>query len=138
MKRVTRNQIRSWLAPMRQCLRDLRSGEVDAIRGYPVTRIDQGDDYARIDFCIAGFQSLIGRLCPQADDGSLARLQRKLANGVALTVGDIDAGLSMLHRCEDALTRLPMATIKSAVLTEMIDIEIDRAGLRVAEADAAV
>ena len=49
MKHVTRKQIRAWLAPMRSCFAQMRSGEVDSIRGYAVTRLDQKDEYARTE-----------------------------------------------------------------------------------------
>ena len=40
MKRITRRQARSWLAPMRDCFAQMKTGEVDAaIRGYAVTRL---------------------------------------------------------------------------------------------------
>ena len=42
---------------MRQCFRQiLDTGETDAIRGYAVTKLYGSDDYARIDYCCAGFR----------------------------------------------------------------------------------
>ena len=34
---------------MRSCFAAIKSGEVDAIRGYAVTRLDHNDEYARIE-----------------------------------------------------------------------------------------
>lgn len=80
MKRITRRQARSWLSPMRDCFLQMLEGEVDAINGYPVTRLHHDDDYARIDYCIAGFRALLDRLCPEIDTAPLARLEKRLAN----------------------------------------------------------
>ena len=120
MKRVTRKQICSWLAPIRACFAQLRTGEVDSIRGYAVTRLDKKDDYARVDFCINGFVALIERLCPDVDTALLHRISKALANGVPLTVAEIDSALSLLHRCEDRLIKRTVAEVKSVVLTEQI------------------
>ena len=130
MKRVTRKKIRSWLAPIRACFAEIRSGEVDCIRGYAVTRLHDKDDYARIDFCVNGFVALIDRLCPSIDTSILKRISKALANGVPLTVAEIDQALSLLRRCEDRLIKRTVAEVKSAVLTEQVCIEIDELGLR--------
>lgn len=76
MKRVTRKQMRSWLAPMRSCFAQIRADNVDSIQGYAVTRLDAKDEYARIDFCIAGFRALIARLCPDIDVTDLERIEK--------------------------------------------------------------
>ena len=125
MKRVTRRQIRSWLAPMRACFAEIKAGEVDSIKGYAVTRLNHNDEYARIDHCIAGFRALLARLCPEIMSGQLERIEKKLANGVPLTVAEIDDALALLRRCEDALIRHSVDAIKSAVLTEQCVIEMD-------------
>lgn len=77
-KRVTRRQIQSWLMPIRRCFAEIKTGEVDSMRGYAVTRLDEKDSYARIDFCIAGFRALIQRLCPQLDSESCCASRRSL------------------------------------------------------------
>lgn len=125
MKRVTRRQIQAWLAPMRACFAEIKAGEVDSIKGYAVTRLDHNDEYARIDYCIAGFRALLARLCPEIMSGQLERIEKKLANGAPLTIPEIDDALSLLRRCEDALIRHSVDAIKSAVLTEQCVIEMD-------------
>ena len=125
VKRLTRRQIRSWLAPMRHCFYDMKDGYVDAIRGYAVTRLDHNDEYARTDYCIAGFRALINRLCARLDDTPLVRVEKRLAAGAPLTVDEIDAALAFLRTCEDALIRCSVSEVKSAVLTEQLAIELD-------------
>ena len=130
MKRVTRKQMKSWLAPMRDCFAQIRADNVDSIRGYAVTRLDHTDEYARIDHCIAGFRALIARLCPQIEVTALGRIEKKLAQGVPLTIAEIDAALSLIRRCEDALVKKTVQEVKDAVITEQVCIELDELGLR--------
>ena len=125
MRKVTRRQIQAWLQPIRSCMKELRGGEVSCIRGYPVTRLNGEDEYARVDFCLAGFRALLARLCPEIMSGQLERIEKKLANGAPLTVAEIDDALALLRRCEDALIRHSVDAIKSAVLTEQCVIEMD-------------
>ena len=125
VKRVTRRQMRSWLAPIRRCFSEIKTGEVDAIRGYAVTRLDHNDEYARTDHCICGFRALITRLCAHLDATPLERVEKRLAAGVPLAVAEIDAALAFLRVCEDALIKHTVEEVKSAVLTEQIVIEMD-------------
>lgn len=130
MKRVTRREMRAWLAPMRRCFAEMRQGEVDSIRGYAVTRLHASDDYARVDFCIAGFRALLDRLLPEIDTAPLSLIERRLAAGTPLTVAQIDAGLALLRHCEDALLRFSREEVKAAVLVEQCAIELDALGIR--------
>jgi hypothetical protein len=129
-KRLTRKQARAWLAPIRACFGQIKSGEVDAVRGYAVTRLHASDDYARIDFCIAGFRGLLARLVPTLDIGPLLSVERKLANGVPLTIQEIDAAFRLLRECEGHLVGLPRQVLIGAVQTEQIVIEMESLGIK--------
>ncbi|MBK8117519.1 MAG: hypothetical protein IPK44_24850 [Candidatus Accumulibacter sp.] len=84
---------------MRKCLRQIRAtGEADSIRGYAVTRLHASDDYARIDYCAAGFRALMERICPHIDTAPLLRIEQRLAAGVPLEVEHVDASLHA-HGC---------------------------------------
>lgn len=126
MKKVTRRHAKAWLDPIRKCFAQMRQGEVDAIRGYAVTRLRADDDYARIDYCIAGFRGMIGRLFPDFDDGPIELIERRLANGLPLTLPEIDAAVQCLKVCEDAMVGLPRQRVMDAVMTEQIAIELDQ------------
>lgn len=130
MSRVTRREIRAWLEPMRRCFAEMRTGDVDSIRGYAVTRLHHADDYARIDYCIAGFRGLIARLIPCMDCGPLEVVEKRLASGVHLTIAEIDAAFGVLKLAEDSLISFDRDAIKSAVLTEQVAIEVDSLGIR--------
>lgn len=132
MSRVTRREIRAWLEPMRRCFAEMRTGEVDSIRGYAVTRLHNSDDYARIDYCIAGFRGLIARLIPSMDCGPLEVVEKRLAAGVPLTIAEVDAALCILKIAENNLIWFDRDLIKSAVLTEQVAIEVDALGINAA------
>lgn len=124
-KKITRRQVDAWLSPMRRSLLEMRTGYADSIRGYAVTRLHRQDDYARVDFCIAGFRGLLSRMLPDIDAGPLLKLENKLANGVPLTVEEIDAALRMLKSMEKPLMGKTVDEVTSAVRTEQIQIELD-------------
>ena len=114
---------------MRKAFAEMKTGETDAIRGYAVTRIDHLDDYARTDWAINGFVAVMERLLPDLDVAPLNKVSVKLANGVPLEQREVDAGLGVLARAEDGLIRVPRQTIRDAVLTEQIGIEMASLGI---------
>ena len=101
------------------------TGESDTIRWYAVTRLNASDDYARIDFCIAGFRGLTDRLCQHIDSAPLLRLEKRFAAGAPLSIDLIDDALRMLRMVEDELIKHSVEAVKGAVLTEQILIEMD-------------
>ncbi|MFA7290923.1 MAG: hypothetical protein WC023_01620 [Rhodocyclaceae bacterium] len=129
MKRVSRRKVEAWLRPMRQALREMRSGEVDSIKGYAVTRLHNRDDYVRLDFCLAGFRCLINRLFPAVDTAPLLKLETRLANGVPMTVEDIDAALALLKSLEKPLMLMSAEAVSSAVMAEQVRNEMESLGL---------
>ncbi len=127
---LTRRQTRHWLQPIRKAFSEIKAGEVDTIRGYPVTRIDHVDEYARTDWAINGFVALLERLLPCLPADPMRRVANKLAVGTPLVQSEIDACLRLLNTAETALTRIPRATIRQAVLAEQITIELEALGLK--------
>lgn len=131
MSRITRRQVQAWLSPMRSCFRGIRqSGEAETIRGYAVTRLHHADEYARVDFCVAGFRGLLARVLPFLDVSPLLTIERKLANGVPLTVAELDGAFGLLRRCESLLVGMPKETIINAVQVEQIAIELESLGIK--------
>lgn len=129
MKKITRRQARAWLSPMRRAPHAMRAGEIAAVRGYPVTRLHERDDYVRIDYCIAGFRGLIERLKISVDLTPLAMIEKRLAAGVLLTVADINAALAQLKEVEKRMIKISLAEVKDAVLTEQVAIEVEQLGM---------
>lgn len=124
-KKVTRRQAQAWLAPMRKCFQEMRSGYSNAVRGYAVTRLHEGDDWVRVDFCIAGFRALIGRLFPDLATPHMERIEKRLANGVLVAQADLDGAMREIRAAEDRLITVTRADLHSAVLTEQINIEFE-------------
>ncbi len=129
-KPPTRRQAKAWLAPIDKCINEMLTGEVDAIRGYAVTRLHTGDDYARIDYCINGFVAMMVRLMPEFDVKPMQVLAKKLANGIPLEVSELHEAKNRIKACEDQLIKFKRADLINAALTEQIAIELEQAGIK--------
>lgn len=133
MKRITRRQAQAWLAPIRKALRQIAdTGEADSVQGYAVTRLHRSDDYARIDYCIAGFRALMGRLWPELDCNPLTRIEKRLAAGVLLEKADLVNAFRLLNDVEKKLMKRTVQEVKAAVLAEQITIEFEQSGIKAA------
>ena len=129
MKHMTRRQVTGWLLPIRSALKEMLSGEVDSIRGYAVTRLHRGDEYERVDYCLAGFSGVLGRIFPEIDLSPLTRLQKRLAAGAPVTESEIHAALAFLKSLETPLIKQDWNYIKSCLTTEMLSIEFSEMGM---------
>ena len=125
MKRMTRRQVAGWFQPIHAALAEMKTGYVDSVRGYAVTRLTPKDDYTRIDFCIAGWSGVLRRIFPTIDLSPMDRIQRMLAAGVPMTESDIDKAIALLKSLETPLVRVPWHVVKDAVTVEMMAIELD-------------
>ena len=124
MKRMTRRQVDGWFLPIRAALNEMLSGEVDSIRGYAVTRLHHGDEYERVDFCIAGFVGVLSRIFPDLDLSPMTKLQRLLASGTPIHAADVHKALALLKSLETPLIKEDWHRIKACLTTEMIAIEL--------------
>ena len=129
-KPPTRAQAKAWLKPIRDSFAQMRSGYVDAIQGYAVTRLHNDDEYVRIDFCINGFAAIIERLMPDLSAEVMHQVSQKLANKMPLTEDEIDSCSALLNACEDRLIKLPRKTLLDASMAEQVAIEFERLGLQ--------
>ena len=124
MKRMTRRQVDGWFLPIRAALNEMLSGEVDSIRGYAVTRLHHGDEYERVDYCLAGFVGVLSRIFPELDLSPMTKLQRLLAAGTPIHAEDVHKALALLKSLETPLIKQDWHAIKDALTTEMIAIEL--------------
>ena len=123
----TRAQARAWLQPLRDAFNEIRTGEVDSVRGYAVTKLRWVDeDFARVDHCINGFLGLTDRLFSELDTKALSKVASKLTNGVMLTHHEVDDCFRVIGKCEDLLLTVSRQALKDAAQTEQIRIELDR------------
>lgn len=130
-KPPTRAQAKAWLAPIRKAFVEILSGEVDAHRGYAITRIQRADnDFARIDHAINGFTALIQRLMPDFDLAPVTRISKKLENGILLEAKEVHEAMAMLKACENKLIKFKRSELTDAANTEMINIELERMGIK--------
>ena len=130
-KPPTRKQAQAWLAPIRKAFREIKTGEVDSHRGYAITRIHWADeDFARVDHCINGFTAMLDRLMPEFDTGAMKRVSKKLAAGVLLTHDEVEACFVVLNQCEDRLIKHKRFELMDAALTEQVNIELERLGMK--------
>lgn len=132
-KPPTRKQAQVWLQPIMNALVELRSGEIDAYRGYAITRIHKHDtDFARVDHCINGFVAMIERVMPEFDVSPMTKLSNKLESGILLTVDEIETCIDLINQCEDKLITIKRCVLKDAALTEQVNIELERLGMKAA------
>jgi len=130
-KPPTRAQAKAWLSPIRKAFVEMLSGEVDAHRGYAITRIHHADnDFARIDHAANGFMALIERLMPDFYLTPIRRISKKLDDGILLEAKEVHEALALLKRCEDQLIKFKRSDLTDAANTEMINIELERLGLK--------
>ena len=130
-KPPTRSQAQAWLAPIRNAFLEMRTGEVDAYRGYAITRIHHADnDFARVDHCINGFLAMFDRLAPGFDTSAMRKVSKKLENGVLIEFAEVDACFATINACEDLLITLRREELIEAANIEMINIEFERLGLK--------
>lgn len=130
-KPPTRAQAKAWLAPIRKAFVEMLSGEVDSYRGYAITRIHHADnDFARIDHAANGFVALIERLMPDFDLAPIRRISKKLDAGILLEAKEVHEALALLKRCEDRLIKFKRSDLTDAANTEMINIELERMGIK--------
>lgn len=123
MKHMTRRQVTGWLLPIRAALKEMLSGEVDSIRGYAVTRLHNGDEYERVDWCMAGFVGVLSRIFPDLDLSPMTKLQRLLAAGTPIHAEDVHKALALLKSLETPLIKEDWHRIKACLTTEMLSIE---------------
>jgi hypothetical protein len=129
-KRTPRKKIKKWLDPIRNAVKPLRTGEIDAYRGYAVTRIPHVDNnLARVDFVINGFTGMLDRVAPTICTKHLKTVSKKLAAGVMLAPVEVESCFVELNACEDLLCKLSPSALKDAAHTEMIAIEFSRIGV---------
>ena len=129
MKRMTRRQVDGWFLPIRRALNEMLTGEVDSIRGYAVTRLHNGDEYERVDWCMAGFVGVLSRIFPAFDLSPMTKLQRLLASGTPIHAEDVHKALALLKSLETPLIKEYWHRIKAYLTTEMISIELSELGM---------
>lgn len=123
-----RARLKRWLEPIRKAFAEMRTGEMLAVKGYPVTSLHTGDDLARIDHCINGFVALINRLFPDFSTAALTSMAKKLELGILLEERDIDACDDLIDEIEERMIKLKLGQLIDAALTEQIALSFELMG----------
>lgn len=130
-KPPTRKQIQAWLDPIRKAMAEIKTGEVYSYRGYAITRIHHSDnDFARVDHAINGFVGLMDRLLKDVDTSCMKKVSAKLGAGVLLNIEEVQACIDLLNIVEERLMKFTRAELVDAANTEMINIELERLGVK--------
>jgi hypothetical protein len=123
--------VQAWLAPIRSALAQLVTGEVDCLKGYPVTTVAyRGGTVARIDHCINGFTAMLARLAPSFPADALNKVSKKLETGVLLTMAEVEAAIRTLNESADLILGFTRRQLKDVALVEQINIEMEMKGLK--------
>ena len=114
--------------PLRDMLAELKKGTVDTIKGYPVM-IDWQREYCRIDHALLGWIGGWERLAPTIDQSPLIKLHKALELGIPLTIDQIVNAERVIDKQQAIYLQTPVEHIKSAITTELINIEFENMGL---------
>jgi len=128
LHRPHRARLQRWLEPVRKAFKEMRTGEMLAVKGYPVTSLHTGDDLARIDHCISGFVALINRVMPDFNTESLTKMAKKLETGILLEEKEIDACDALLDEIEERMIKMKLGDLIDAAMTEQIKISFELMG----------
>ena len=83
-----------------------------------------------VDHAANGFVALIERLMPDFDLTPIRRISKKLDAGILLEAKEVHEALALLKRCEDRLIKFKRSDLTDAANTEMINIELERMGIK--------
>jgi hypothetical protein len=115
-------------APIHAVFKKMRSGEVEAIGGYPVM-LDWEGVWTRVDHVLTGWCNVFLRVTDKCPQGHLRQMIRYLANGIPLTLELIDACELELKAQQIYLVSASLSEVKSVINTELLSIEIESLGL---------
>lgn len=119
-------KVRRTFGPLYQLVKDLRQGEIDAIKGEPV--LIAWGEYMSIAHTLTGFAGCFRRIAPEADLSIFDRIAARLHHGTPLTESDVDMLELALRQVEAIYRTTPLAKLKQAIMTEQIQIELDALG----------
>lgn len=127
-QKLTRRDIRTFMDPIFAGVRQLRTGEVDAVRGYAV-QADWNGGHVRMDYCLNGYLALIERLDANQHKHNLETIAKRLEHGVLLSIQLIDDALTELKQHQDMLLSKTRDEVAGAARTEQIAIELQALGI---------
>lgn len=118
--------------PIRELVRQLRSGEVDTVKGVPIMPEWSGG-YVEVCPALEGWASCWQRINAAEGLGITAtaceRVAKALHYGKPLTVEEVEAFAQEVEAQAAAYAVMPMSVIRRHILTEQVAIEFEAMGL---------
>ena len=121
---MTRAEVKRWFQPITDFCKQAIAGEVDTVKGYPITYIATRRVYSRVDLCLEGIKESCHKVLPNFNYDHLERVRKKLTNGIMLDHKDIEDLNRTMRELEDRLIRIPYEQIMSAVRDIMIAVHL--------------
>lgn len=121
---MTRKEVKRWFQPLSDFCKNAIKGDVDSVRGYPITYIATKKVYSRVDLCIEGVKDPCYKFMPDFDYSHLDKVRMKLEHGIPLEHADIEEMHRSLKLLEDKVIRIPYEVIMSSVRDIMIAIHM--------------
>ena len=131
-RRQRAGKLAATFKPIRELVRQLRTGEVDTVQGVPVMPEWSG---GMVEVCPAleGWASCWQRINAAEGLGITAtaceRVAKALHYGKPLTVEEVEAFAQEVEAQAAAYAVMPMSVIRRHILTEQINIELDAMGI---------
>lgn len=109
--------------PLYRLVEQLRTGEVDAVRGHPV--LEAWGEFMRVDQTLAEVRRCFDRLAPHADWSAFDAVGKRLGAGVPITEDDVETLHNTIQQAEAVYRTAPLDYLRSMIRTEQIAIELD-------------
>lgn len=132
-KPIERRRVRQFMKPITSAMNQIMQGSVDCDdTGIPITRLDHIDEYAALDECIEGFASCIESLMPGFDVSPLRHIASDLRKGKLISRKKAVRAFEVTRQIEDQMINYTWEQVHDAANKTMIEIELERLGLKAA------
>ncbi len=125
-KRQREAKVARTFGPIYKFIRDMREDSVDCVQGYPM--IWAWGEHMLAGHALIGFVGCVARLSPTLSVKPITSVAAKLDAGVPITLEEVAAMEVAVRAAEQVYRNLPIRTIKDAILTEQIAIELSQMG----------
>ena len=128
-KFLTRRDIQLWFQPITDFCKVALNGEVDSVKGYPITYIASRKVYCYAHVAIEGFKETALRITTEFDLNPLCSLSKKLEHGITLETKDLTSVITLMRKLEDKFIRIRAKVLHDAYITQLTYIEVERMNL---------
>ena len=122
-RRQREAKVERTFSPLYALVEQLRTGEVDAVRGYPV--LECWGEFMRADQVLNEVRRCFDRISPHADWAAFDAVGRRLGNGTPITDDDVETLFNTIKMAESVYRSTSLDFLRSMIRTEQIAIELD-------------